>query len=250
MGLYLNAGNSKEKDSFVMKKTFLVLLVICMLFGIKMQASYKVYLIHGIGGLGLELGNIYFSLKENGYTCEIYKYPSLTIDLDSVSKVLYNKITEDRFDTISFVTHSMGGLVVRSLHKLIQNNPTFPIVHRIVMIAPPNRGSNVADFYSRYTLANIIAGPNLLNLTTDNLRGSKKYPLPSAEFGVIMGITDYHRCLGVYVPEINDGTVTTVSAKTGAEKDVAYIEATHIRIIFTKQVNRYVNRFLAQGRFH
>ena len=117
------------------------------------------------------------------------------------------------------------------------------------MIAPPNEGSNVADFYSRYDLANMLAGPNLRNLTTDRLKGSYKYPLPSCEFGVIMGITDYHRCIGIRVPEINDGTVTTVSAMTGAEKDVAYIEATHIGIIFTKQVNRYVNRFFNHGRF-
>lgn len=123
-------------------------------------ASYKVYLVHGYGGLGIELSEIQNVIKKEGFVSEIYTYPSLVKDVDSVGNTLFQKIQKENYDTVSFVTHSLGGLVVRSIYEHLDSLTYFPFIHRIVMIAPPNNGSPVADFFAQFSFVKHIIGPN------------------------------------------------------------------------------------------
>ncbi len=214
-----------------------------------LHASYKVYLVHGYGGVGLELGKIYKAIQNAGYDCEIFYYPSLLKEVDSVGKVLFNKIQQEKRDSVSFVTHSMGGLVVRTLYNYLKPGVKFPYIHRIVMIAPPNKGSPVADSLIRYDLIKFLAGPNLQNLTTDTLHGAPKYPVPTCEVGIVIGNKTKKRCYMVPLQGENDGVVLTKDATLGTEKDVVYVEATHIRLLFKNRVSACVVNFLRKGTF-
>jgi len=239
----------KNHPHFYLKNRISFILLIFWLSLPYSYASYKVYLIHGYGGVGLELGKIYKSIQKEGYNCEIFYYPSLAKDIDSVGKVLFNKIQQESFDSVSFVTHSMGALVVRTLYEHLSPEIPFPYIHRIVMIAPPNKGTPVADFYRQFEFTKFLAGPNINNLTTDSLSGAIKYPLPTCEVGLIIGNINKKKCYTVPLNGENDGVVPAESSKMGIEKDIVFVKATHIQLLFVRRVSTYVLNFLNRGKF-
>ncbi len=212
-------------------------------------ASHKIYLIHGFGGLGLEMEKIQESIQKEGFTTDIYVYKSLIEDIDSVSNNLILTIQKEQFDTVSFVTHSMGALVVRSMYEKLDSLTGFPFVHRIVMIAPPNNGSPVADFFSQFKFVKYIIGPNINNLTTNKITGAAKYPLPTCEVGLIAGSFGGKRGFNMFINSDNDGVLIPENTKMGIEKDVIFVKSWHVGLLFNKKVIRYINNFIQKGKF-
>lgn len=166
----------------------LLIIFILMEVTLAASASHKVYIIHGYGGFGLLMNKIQHAIQKDGYTSENYTYNSFAENIDSVGLKLYNKIKNENPDSVSFVTHSMGALVVRSMYSHINENEKFPFIFRFVMIAPPNKGTPVADFYSTFSFFKALGGPNVQNLTTDSLTGAERLPKPTCETGLILGI--------------------------------------------------------------
>lgn len=214
-----------------------------------LKATHKVYLIHGYGGLGLELFKVKGKITKAGYTCETFYYNSISQDIKDVSQKLYLKIKSDNYDTISFVTHSMGGLIVRSLTTNIDQDKNFPFIHRTVMIAPPNLGSNIADYFSKKKFIKCLIGPNVVNLSTDHIVGAKKYPSPKGELGVIAGNINRKRYLHLPLENENDGIVLVKNTCLDIEKDCKLVKAGHIGILLKKETASHVINFLNQGHF-
>ncbi len=233
-----------------MNKLIPSLLIFIVIFNLGTYASHKVYIIHGYGGTGYELGKIQLALEAENFETEIFRYASLHEDVDSVGIRLFKKIRKDDYDSVSFVTHSMGGIVVRTLYKHIQERKDFPFIHRVVMIAPPNSGSPVADSLQQYDFIRFLVGPNITNLTTDSLTGAPKYPIPTCELGLIIGVTDREKWMKtIPLNGQNDGVVLTESAKMGIEKDIVFIERSHIFLVFDEEVIEHVVCFLRNGEF-
>ncbi len=225
------------------------LLPLLLLFSLPLVASHKVYLIHGYAGLGLEMQLIKSSLDEAGFHAEIFTYPSLREDVDTAAMGLWHKIEADRPDTVYFVTHSMGALVARSVYHHLPARGWKPFIHRIVMIAPPNKGTPVADFFVQSRLARLLGGPNLPNLTTDPEKGAYSYPIPDAETGLILGVRGGRKGFNLFLEEDNDGLIIPKDAILGNEKDLVFIKATHAGILFKSLTVRMVIKFLRTGRF-
>jgi len=213
------------------------------------SATHKVYLLHGYGGLGIELEQIRTAINDKGYINETYVYYSLVKDVDSVGLNLFEKIQKENFDTISFVTHSMGALVVRSLYEHLDSLTTFPFIHRIVMIAPPNNGSPVADFVAQFKFLKFIVGPNINNLTTNKITGAVKYPLPTCEVGLIAGSFGGKKGFNIFLEGDNDGVLIPQNTDMGIEKDIIFVKSSHVGLLFNKKVIKYVINFLEYGKF-
>lgn len=228
----------------------LILSVFILFFIISNSFStHKVYLVHGFAGMGVELEQIRKAIEKQGYTNEIYYYPSLSKDVNEVSKHLIQKIKSERYDSISFVTHSLGALVVRALYGNIKNEVAFPYVHRFVMIASPNQGSPMADFWNQFGFVKYIVGPNVQNLTTDSILGAPKYAVPNCEIGLIAGVRNQKNGYNIFIIGDNDGLVPKKNAAIGNEKDVVYVKSTHVGLVFNKKTIRYTLNFLKNGRF-
>lgn len=223
----------------------ILLLTVCMIA----KSSNLIYFLHGYGGPGFEMKWILKAVEKEGYNCTIFKYRSMVRDVDSVGLDLIKKIQLDGADTISFVTHSMGALVVRSIYKHIASLTDFPIIKRIVMIAPPNNGTQVADFYYKFHFLRQFLGPNLKNLTTDSIVGASKYPIPTCEVGLITGTFGGSKTLNLFLDADNDGMVVPEQAKLGIEKDIVYLKSWHFGLLYDRRVTRYVISFLKLGIF-
>lgn len=232
-----------------MRKQNIAILVVAFIGIICMHATNKVYLVHGYGGLGLELKEIQKAIQKTGYVSEIYIYPSLVEDVDSVANALFHKIQKENYDTVSFVTHSMGALVVRSMYEHLDSLTSFPFIHRIVMIAPPNNGSPVADFFAQFSFVKHIIGPNINNLTTNPLTGAGKYPTPACEVGLITGSFGRNKGFNIFLKGDNDGVLLPEQTKMGIEKDVILVKSSHVGLLFDKKVKKQVTSFLRYGVF-
>lgn len=217
---------------------------------VSLRASHKVYLIHGYGGLGIELEKINKTLTRGGFISEIYYYPSLVEDVDRVGVELLSKIQRENFDSVSFVTHSLGALVVRSMYQHLDSTVQFPFIHRMVMIAPPNNGSPIADFWAQFGFVKYIVGPNVNNLTTDPVTGAQKYPKPLCEVGIIAGSTGRKVGYNVFIVGDNDGLVPVESAKLGTEQDLALVKSSHVSLVLNNKVVNNVLNFMKFGEFN
>ena len=213
------------------------------------KSSNRVYILHGYAGPGFEMIPILKALEKEGFDCTLFRYHSFVDDADSVGLDLIKRIQSDGADTISFVTHSMGAFVVRSIYWHIDSLANFPIINRIVMIAPPNKGTTVADFYNKIHFLRFFLGPNLQNMTTDSIKGASRYPIPTCEVGLITGSFGSSKTLNLLIDADNDCMVDPKLARLGIEKDYVHVKSWHLGLLYDKRVIKYVISFLKWGKF-
>jgi len=227
-------------------KSLILLLSICSLI----FASQNVYLIHGYGSSPLFMKSIEKYLVKNNFHVTNFGYPSLTKDLVICGESLYVNIKRKNPDTVSFVTHSMGALVLRSVINKMAADSQFPRIFRIIMVAPPNHGAEIADFFARSKILQYALGPNLEHLTTDSASLANNLPVPNGyEMGIIIGVNKKNRGFNPFIKGNNDGYLTPKSALLGTEKEDIYVSSGHSMIIHNKKVLGLIKNFLLRGTF-
>lgn len=231
-----------------MKGKFILIVSLSFLIPILTFASHKVYVIHGFGGFALQMEKINQGLIKVGYLTENYSYPSFNEDLDSVGIDIFRKIRQENFDSVSFVTHSMGALVVRSMYQYLDSTEHFPFIFRIVMLAPPNKGTEIANSFCDPTLK-LFLGPNVEHMISDSNSYANKLPIPDCEIGIIAGMIGNKLWYNPFLQEDNDGLVPYSSTLLGNEKGVVKVNSTHILMTQKNQVVSLINLFLKTGSF-
>jgi hypothetical protein len=224
-------------------------LILLLLIPISLYGSHKIYLIHGFGGFQFTMNKIEKSIKNERYQTVNYGYKSFN-DLDTIGKQLYLQIKNSNVDTISFVTHSMGALLVRSMLQYSANDKYFPKIFRIIMIAPPNRGTEIADFYSSFGIVNYFFGQNVKYMKTDSDSYANRLPKPyDSEIGIIAGIRGKKHGYNLFLNGDNDGGIKPEKTKIGIEKDYITVIGQHNFLLMKKYVSKLVIEFLKYGSF-
>ncbi len=207
-----------------------------------------VVLLHGLKRSPYSMKKIEKALTKAGYnTCNI-KYPSNRLPATGLTAHINEQI-EVCFGTdpgpINFVTHSMGGIMVRALAESEQR----PIIGRVVMLAPPNKGSEIVDLHRSSRMFRWIMGEVATQLGTDV--NSLPLRLGSAQFnvGVIAG-DGLSNPMGLWVfDEPSDGTVAVRSTRLEGMSDFIVVPFGHTLIMRKKQVIDEVIHYLSSGRF-
>ena len=228
------------------------ILALTLLLFIQFSAfgSHEIYLIHGFKGFKRNMHKIDKHLQEQNFTTKNYGYKS-SIELDSLGKQLYEEIKTSKIDTVSFVTFSMGALVFRSMLQYSVEDKDFPKIFRIVMIAPPNGGANVANFYASNAVFRCLLGPNIQKMKTDSTSYANNLPKPyNIELGIIAGVRKKERGYNRFIKGDNDGVVALDNTKLGMEKDFIMVKGRHNRLIRKKHVSFLVSTFLKTGVFN
>lgn len=147
---------------------------------------------------------------------------------------------------LHFVVHSMGGLLVRRF--LAGTRPTN--LGRVVMIATPNRGSEVADRTRGVSWVRALIGLNLAHLGTGPdapwrlLPAAVDYPV-----GVIAGSRPLNPLGLRFLPRPHDGTVSVASTHLAGEADHVVLPSSHTGLLFRAETARQAISFLQSGRF-
>jgi triacylglycerol lipase len=177
-------------------------------------------------------------------------YPSRTVSLPELGeRWLPERLRElevDRAPRLHFVTHSMGALIVR--RYLATRRPAN--LGRVVMIAPPNRGSAVADHLRRWRLFHWCIGRNLAVLGTapDSFWRSLP-PRADYELGVIAGCRALNPFGRFWLERPHDGTVAVASTLLEGQSDHLLLPANHTGILLRRDTAVQVVAFLRTGRF-
>jgi triacylglycerol lipase len=223
-----------------------ILLLSCVSF-----SATHVYVIHGYGSSVVFMEDLCLFLRKNGYEVTNWGYKSLKDPIPQVGRQLLSEIKHfPKADTVNFVTHSMGGLVVRSMVDDARGDSMCPAIQKIVMLTPPNKGSLLADFFSRFTVIKWIFGPNLDLLKTDSTSLANVLPKPKGkEIGIIAGARFGDVGYNPLIRGDNDGFLTQNQTRLGVEKDFMVVPEGHMTFMYNATVKENVLSFLKKGRF-
>lgn len=194
-----------------------------------------VVLVHGFCRTARSMRKMEKALSAEGYEVVRVNYPSRKGRIEDFSEIHLFSIIQEKCPnperTIHFVTHSMGGLIVRyflSQHDL-QN------MGKLVMLAPPNHGSMYANMLTKIPFTQFFFGPALEQLQTGDKRFSNNLPEPHYDVGVIAGKYDEK--------------VSIKNTQIDLMKDFLVVPRMHTHIMNARKVLQTTKTFLQQGRF-
>lgn len=213
-------------------------------------AQETVILLHGLCRTSHSMAKMERALTNAGYQVQNVSYPSRTASIqkladDAIGKAVAN-CRRDGVTKIDFVTHSLGGILVRSYlarHAL-------PELGRVVMLAPPNQGSEVVDKLGRTFVFKWLNGPagNELGTgtnSTPNQLGPVNYPV-----GVIAGDRSINWINSLLIPGADDGKVSIERTKLAGMSDHIVIHTAHPFIMKNREAIRQTIQFLRSGAFN
>ena len=185
---------------------------------------------------------------EAGYNAWSINYPSTSKTIDEHANQIIALLNRcEGIDQVSFVCHSMGGLIARAVLAKRAEWTTQIKPHRLVMIGTPNQGAFIARELTNRTWAfRLIAGPAGIQLTPEWVN---QLPIPTIEFGVIAGGTGDGKGFNPFLPGDDDMTVTVESTKLNEANDFLLVRAIHTFIMQNPQSSLQGVRFITEGRF-
>jgi hypothetical protein len=229
-----------------MKPLLRIISLLCVL-ATPLAASDVVILIHGLARTSASMEKMESALKAEGYEVHNLDYPSRHQSINTLATIVRAQIASvtDEDDTLHFVTHSLGGIIVRT----IQKNEPFENIGRVVMLSPPNQGSELVDTLGEYAAFGWVNGPAGDQLGTDTNGFIAKLGPVEFDLGVLTGDRSINGINSMIIPGDDDGKVSIESAKVEGMADYKVIHATHPYIMKNKESIALTIQFLKTGAF-
>jgi len=198
-------------------------------------------LVHGLWMTGLEMALLRRRLRRCGFRTYQFRYRSVRRDLATNAAALAEFARHTPGDTVHFVGHSLGGLVIR---QMLADFPGSRL-GRVLTLGTPHYGSRVAR-----SLSEKFWGRWLLGRSAPALVSPPRSPDPDYPLGVVAGTLPVGAGrLFAALPEPHDGTVARDEAFLEGAADELSLRVSHTSMVFSAPLARYICRFLTEGRF-
>lgn len=224
------------------------LLALCLLCG-SAQAMECVVLLHGLARTADSMGKLEAALLAENYLVENIDYPSRKHSVRELANKAVGEglgsCTAAGATRIHFVTHSLGGILVRAYMEQHENAE----IGRVVMLGPPNQGSEVVDNLRETPGFEWLNGPAGMQLGTDRTDAPKSLGPVKFELGVIAGTQSINLILSTFLPNPNDGKVSVEATKVEGMTDFIALPATHPFLMRNETAIEQTLHFLKNGSF-
>jgi triacylglycerol lipase len=212
-----------------------------------MVANEAVILLHGLCRTNASMTKMASALSNAGFVVENVNYPSRTESIANLSdRALAPALKAlQSCPKIHFVTHSMGGILVRSYFSRHKNNN----LGRVVMLGPPNQGTELVDRLGHLWLFKRINGPAGSELGTSPEGTPNQLGPVGFELGIIAGDRSINWINSLMIPGKDDGKVSIDRTKVLGMKEHLVIHATHPYLMKNATAIRATLQFLRGGGF-
>lgn len=206
-----------------------------------------VVLLHGLARTKRSMKKMEAKLTEEGYKIHNIGYPSRSNAVEVLGKSIRIQIDSmvSSNDVLHFVTHSMGGIIMRHMHA----EKPFANLGSVVMLSPPHQGSEVVDKLGHLKTFRWLNGPAGDQLGTSSTNFLASLPTPDFDLGIITGDRSINWILSALIPGKDDGKVSVENAKCEGMQDFMVIHATHPSIMKNRKAIDNTILFLKRGNF-
>jgi triacylglycerol lipase len=212
------------------------------------SAGECVVLLHGLARTSLSMERMKASLEEEGYRVVNIDYPSREYRIEELAPMAVEAGLAECGETSSrvhFVTHSLGGILVRHYFA----NHELDRLGRVVMLGPPNQGTDAVDTLRDVPGFDWLNGPAGYELGKGDESVPRHLPPPNFEFAVIAGDRTIDPITSAVLDDPDDGRVSVDDTRLEGMADFRIVGASHAFMMQKSDVIRLVKRFLASGSF-
>ncbi len=208
-----------------------------------------VILLHGLARTNNSMQKIEQRLSAKGYRVLNLDYSSRAEKIEQIVQQTLipqlHRFYKDTTKQIHFVTHSMGGIILR---YYLNKKPDI-LVGRIVMLSPPNKGSEVVDFLKNVPGIKKLMGPAFEQLSADSASFVNSLKPLKEEIGVITGNSSVNFINSILLPGEDDGKVSVERARLAEMTDFLVVPRSHPFIMKAPEVITQIEYFLKNGVF-
>ena len=215
------------------------------------SASDCVILLHGLARTSASMEKLASALTSEGFQVANTAYPSRDHTIEQLSKVAIESGLSACAPgaTVHFVTHSLGGILVRYYMENYTENNDLEGLGRVVMLAPPNQGSGVVDVLRYLSVFEFVNGLAGLQLGTDPDSIPSRLGAVEFELGVIAGSRSLNPILSQFLPNPDDGKVSVESTRVEGMADFITVSHSHPFIMQASDVIQQTIHFIRNGKF-
>ena len=228
------------------------ILLTAILLGLSssVAATECVVLLHGLIRSSSSMERMAESIEEEGFKVVNVDYPSRVYVIEDLAPIAIRdgldgcRETED-VERIHFVTHSLGGILVRqylSKYEIAE-------LGRVVMLGPPNQGSAAVDELGEVPGFDWLNGPAGKQLG----KGEESVPLKlgpaTFELGVIAGNRTIDPVTSAVLENPDDGRVSVEDTKLEGMADFVIVDHSHAFMMRMSRPIELTIHFLKNGDF-
>lgn len=208
-----------------------------------------VVLLHGLNRSFRAMEKMAAALQVADFSTVNVDYPSQSGPVEQIAPVAVDAGLEQcralGAEKIHFVTHSMGGILLRWSQ---QTNPIRDL-GRVVMLGPPNQGSEVIDETREWAIAQMFTGEAGNQLGTDEDSIPAQLGPVDFELGVIAGVKSINPFMSAILPAYDDGKVSVDGTRVLGMADFMIVDTSHRFLMNSETVINNTVAFLQTGTF-
>jgi len=201
-----------------------------------------IVLLHGIWMKPVVMQGLAVRLRKAGYITRCFSYPSLIKTPKQNAQLLHQYIQSVPGDTVHFVAHSLGGIVLMHYFHLYKDQRP----GRVLLLGSPIGGSERARQFGQLPFLQAALGKS----TEQGLLGDVPTWAGDRDLGMIAG----SRSMGVgnllgRSADVNDGAVFLSETQIPELSDHVTLPVSHAGMLVSAKVALQVIHFIKNGYF-